>query len=83
VVVGCIVEHENKVLLCKRALQPCVGLWTLPAGYMELNESTAGAVHSRLWTVAITSTCFSPPSLLPCVYLVGAAHARGIVMIRW
>ncbi len=42
-VVGCIVEHGGRVLLCRRAIQPCAGKWTLPAGYLELSESTAGA----------------------------------------
>ncbi|KAK9806792.1 hypothetical protein WJX72_002881 [[Myrmecia] bisecta] len=45
-VVGCIVEHEGKILLCRRAIEPCCGLWTLPAGYMELSESSVeGAVR--------------------------------------
>jgi len=48
-VVGCLVEHENKVLLCKRSIQPSYGLWTLPAGYMELGESAAeGAVRETM-----------------------------------
>ncbi|EPS73435.1 nudix hydrolase 23, chloroplastic, partial [Genlisea aurea] len=34
-VVGCLIEHENKILLCRRKIQPSFGLWTLPAGYME------------------------------------------------
>jgi len=42
-VVGCIVEHDNKVLLCKRAIEPRYGLWTLPAGFMENNETTMQA----------------------------------------
>ncbi|KAK9821087.1 hypothetical protein WJX74_010726 [Apatococcus lobatus] len=43
-VVGCIVEHKGKLMLCKRAIDPCKGKWTLPAGFMELNESSmAGA----------------------------------------
>ncbi|XP_068640181.1 nudix hydrolase 23, chloroplastic-like [Aristolochia californica] len=40
-VVGCLVEHNNKVLLCKRRIQPSYGLWTLPAGYQEIGESAA------------------------------------------
>ncbi|GFR50938.1 hypothetical protein Agub_g13258 [Astrephomene gubernaculifera] len=40
-VVGCCVEHRGKLLLCRRAIEPSRGLWTLPAGFMELNESTA------------------------------------------
>lgn len=46
-VVGCIVEHEGKILLCKRAIEPCKGKWTLPAGYMELKESSAGLMFTQ------------------------------------
>lgn len=45
-VVGCLIEHENKILLCKRNIQPSYGRWTLPAGYMEMGESAAeGAIR--------------------------------------
>eukprot|EP00899_Mesostigma_viride_P000096 jgi/Mesvir1/10087/Mv11247-RA.1 len=40
-VVGCIVEQDARILLCRRAIEPCKGLWTLPAGFMELQESSA------------------------------------------
>lgn len=40
-VVGCIVEHEGRILLCKRAIAPRLGFWTLPAGFLELGETTA------------------------------------------
>jgi len=43
VVAGCIPEWEDKILLCKRAIEPKYGLWTLPAGFMENNETTAEA----------------------------------------
>ena len=39
IVVGSVVLHENKVLLCRRAIDPRKGFWTVPAGYMELNET--------------------------------------------
>ncbi|KAK9664609.1 hypothetical protein RND81_14G055800 [Saponaria officinalis] len=45
-VVGCLIEHEKKILLCKRNIQPSYGRWTLPAGYMEMGESAAeGAIR--------------------------------------
>lgn len=45
-VVGTIPVWEDKVLLCKRAIQPRLGFWTLPAGFLEINESTqAGALR--------------------------------------
>ena len=32
-------HNQYQVLLCKRAIQPRQGFWTLPAGFMELDES--------------------------------------------
>jgi ADP-ribose pyrophosphatase YjhB (NUDIX family) len=46
VVVGSIPEFEGKVLLCRRAIEPRYGYWTLPAGFME-NDETAGAAAVR------------------------------------
>ncbi len=40
-VVGTIPHWGDKVLLCKRNIEPRWGKWTLPAGFMELNETTA------------------------------------------
>jgi len=39
IVAGAIVSHNGKILLCKRAIEPRVGYWTMPAGYIELQES--------------------------------------------
>jgi len=39
-IVGCLLEWQGKVLLCKRAIEPRRGYWTLPAGFMENNETT-------------------------------------------
>jgi len=48
-VVGCIPEWEDKILLCRRAIEPKHGLWTLPAGFMENGETTAeGAARETL-----------------------------------
>ena len=45
-VVGTIAYLDDKVLLCKRNIEPRWGKWTLPAGFMELGETTAqGAVR--------------------------------------
>ena len=48
-VVGCIVEHEDRVLLCRRGIEPRHGYWTVPAGYMENGETTfQGALRETL-----------------------------------
>jgi 8-oxo-dGTP pyrophosphatase MutT (NUDIX family) len=39
IVTGCIPVYGNKILLCKRAIEPRYGLWTLPAGFMENAET--------------------------------------------
>jgi ADP-ribose pyrophosphatase YjhB (NUDIX family) len=40
-VVGTVPVWDNKVLLCKRNIEPRKGKWTLPAGFMELDETTS------------------------------------------
>lgn len=40
-VVGTVPVWNDQVLLCRRAIEPRHGLWTLPAGFMELGETTA------------------------------------------
>jgi len=48
-VVGCIPEWEDSILLCRRAIEPKYGLWTLPAGFMENGETAAeGAARETL-----------------------------------
>lgn len=39
IVAGCLATWEGKVLLCRRAIEPRLGFWTLPAGFMENGET--------------------------------------------
>lgn len=61
-VCGTLAVHNNKILLCRRAIEPRFGLWTLPAGFMEngetmqqgavretLEEANATAINARLY----------------------------------
>jgi ADP-ribose pyrophosphatase YjhB (NUDIX family) len=46
IVAGVVAHREGRILLCRRAIEPRKGFWTLPAGFMELGESVeAGAVR--------------------------------------
>ena len=48
-IVGCIPEWEDRILLCRRAIEPRHGLWTVPAGFMENGETTLqGAARETL-----------------------------------
>ena len=43
IVAGCLPVYEDKILLCKRSIEPRYGCWTLPGGFMELDETTLQA----------------------------------------
>ena len=52
VIVGCVPAHEDRVLLCKRAIEPRYGYWTLPAGFMENGETTPQGAARETWEEA-------------------------------
>lgn len=52
IVVGCLPIYQDKILLCRRAIEPRYGLWTLPAGFLELHESTADGAKRETWEEA-------------------------------
>ncbi|MBL6751530.1 MAG: NUDIX hydrolase [Nevskia sp.] len=50
VIVGCVPEDgEGRILMCRRAIEPRLGMWTFPAGFLEMNEtSSQGAAREAL-----------------------------------
>lgn len=49
IIVGCLPRWQEQVLLCRRAIEPRAGLWTLPAGFMEMDETAeSGAARETL-----------------------------------
>ena len=76
IVAGCIPEWSDRILLCRRAIEPRYGLWTLPAGFMEKGETIEQAACRETWEearaeVEITGlyTVFSIPHISQ-VYLM-------------
>lgn len=46
IIVGCFPIWKNEVMLCRRGIEPRLGFWNLPGGFMELNETIEmGAVR--------------------------------------
>lgn len=39
IITGCVPEWQGKILLCKRAIEPRLGYWTVPAGFLENGEA--------------------------------------------
>ncbi len=55
VVVGAVCLCRGRVLLCRRAIEPRAGLWTVPAGYLELGETVEeGAVREAREEACVT-----------------------------
>lgn len=52
IVVGSVALWEGRILLCRRAIQPRRGFWTLPAGYLELNETVEQGALREAWEEA-------------------------------
>ena len=52
IVVGSVPRWGDRLLLCRRAIHPRKGFWTLPAGYLELNESTSAGAAREAWEEA-------------------------------
>jgi ADP-ribose pyrophosphatase YjhB (NUDIX family) len=49
IIVGCIPEWQNQILMCRRSIEPRHGLWTVPAGFMENGETVEqGAMRETL-----------------------------------
>ena len=49
---GAAPSPASPILLCRRAIAPRVGFWTLPAGYLELEESTEAGAIRETWEEA-------------------------------
>ena len=52
IVVGSVAVWEDRILLCRRAIEPRKGFWTLPAGFMEERESTMEGAAREAWEEA-------------------------------
>jgi ADP-ribose pyrophosphatase YjhB (NUDIX family) len=52
IVVGSVVADAGRVLLCRRAIEPRRGFWTLPAGYLEHGETVAEGAAREAWEEA-------------------------------
>jgi ADP-ribose pyrophosphatase YjhB (NUDIX family) len=52
IIVGSVVSVDGRILLCRRAIEPRHGFWTLPAGYMELAETVEEGARREAWEEA-------------------------------
>jgi len=63
-VVGCIPLWEDRVLMCRRAIQPRYGKWTIPAGFLEIGETVEeGAMRETYEESGATVEIIKPYAL--------------------
>jgi ADP-ribose pyrophosphatase YjhB (NUDIX family) len=84
VVTGCLPVFEDRVLLCKRAIEPRHGYWTLPAGFLENGETTMEGAIRETWEEAYANveltglyTVFNLPHISQ-VYMFFRAELRDL-----
>lgn len=74
-VVGTIPVFEGKILLCRRAIEPGYGLWTLPAGFMECGESLSeGALRETLEEACAQVKLIEPVYHIVDIPFIGQTH---------
>jgi len=73
-VVGCVAEWEGRILLCRRAIEPRYGYWTLPAGFMENGESTAQGAIRETHEEAGASVSIDAPFALISIPHINQVH---------
>jgi ADP-ribose pyrophosphatase YjhB (NUDIX family) len=70
IVVGCVAEHEGRILVCRRAIEPRRGYWTIPAGFMENGETLADGAARECQEEALAAVEIG--SLLAVIDIPGA-----------
>jgi ADP-ribose pyrophosphatase YjhB (NUDIX family) len=78
IVVGCVPEYDGRILLCKRAIEPRLGYWTIPAGFMENNETLQQGAARESWEEALARVEIG--SMLAIVHVLHADQVH--VMFR-
>lgn len=73
-VVGCVPEHQGQILLCRRAIQPRLGFWTVPAGFMEIGETLSEAAIRETWEEALARVELGPLFSVVDVVQAGQVH---------
>lgn len=77
-VAGCVPEREGRILLCRRAIEPRRGFWTIPAGFMENNETLQQAAARECHEEALARVEIGDPCAI-----VHVLHAHQVhVMFR-
>jgi ADP-ribose pyrophosphatase YjhB (NUDIX family) len=73
-VIGTVPENDGRILLCRRAIEPRYGYWTLPAGFMENDETTGQAALRETLEEAGAEVQLGAPFTMISVPRVNQVH---------
>ncbi len=77
-VLGCVPEWEGRILLCRRAIEPRKGFWTMPAGFMETGETLQEAAARECYEEALARV-----EIRSLLAVINVTHAHQVhVMFR-
>ncbi len=79
-VLGCVPEWRDQILLCRRAIEPRLGFWTVPAGFMENGETLQHAAARECYEEALATVEIG--SLLAVVSVTHAAQVHMMFRAR-
>lgn len=82
-ILGCIAEYAGKILLCRRAIEPRRGFWTLPAGFMENAETTQDGARRETREEAGAEVAIDAPFALVSIAHINQVHLfyRGRLLV--
>ena len=81
-IVGCIPQWQGQILLCRRAIEPAYGRWTLPAGFLELGEGTAEGAAREAAEEACIEVDIGPLFSMIDVPHIGQVHMLYLADLR-
>ncbi len=82
VVVGTIIESGNRLLLCRRSIEPAYGKWTPPAGFLELGESTTAGAIRETWEEARAEVEVIQPLVSIDLTRIGQVHIKYLARMK-
>jgi len=73
-IVGCVASWQERILLCRRAIEPRLGYWTLPAGFMENGETTGQAAARETAEEAGATVVIEAPFAMISIAHINQVH---------
>ena len=77
-----LAEANEKILLCKRAIEPAYGAWTPPAGFLELGESSVEGAARETWEEAKANVEIIQPFVSIDLPRIGQIHVKYLARMK-